>query len=202
MRQARARYSRWAIIEAASELFERKGADATGLTEICEVAGLSRGALYFHFEAKEELKAAVREHAAATIDEYESTLLHDPRPVPVAIRDFTVAMLSLLETDVVTRAGVYLGSESDDSESAHAIQRRWTRLIHDKIASVRDAESVDPGTEAGQGLAWTFSSLIMGLFGLGRFDRFWWRETTVTELWATLWPEVRLFSVRHPPTTN
>ncbi len=45
--------TRSAILEAATSCFARDGYDATGVAEICETAGVSKGAFYYHFESKE-----------------------------------------------------------------------------------------------------------------------------------------------------
>jgi AcrR family transcriptional regulator len=43
------------ILEAALDLFAEKGYDATGVQEIVAAAGVTKGALYHHFTAKEEI---------------------------------------------------------------------------------------------------------------------------------------------------
>jgi AcrR family transcriptional regulator len=51
--------TRGAIVDAAKELFVEHGFDQTSVTDILERAGISRGALYHHFAAKEDVFAAV-----------------------------------------------------------------------------------------------------------------------------------------------
>lgn len=43
------------ILETSTQLFLRNGYHGTGLQELCDAAGLGRGALYHHFRSKEEL---------------------------------------------------------------------------------------------------------------------------------------------------
>jgi len=43
------------ILEAALDLFAEKGYDATGVQEIVATAGVTKGALYHHFGAKEDI---------------------------------------------------------------------------------------------------------------------------------------------------
>ena len=43
------------IFETAVELFAEKGYENTGIDEITAVAGYAKGALYYHFETKEDL---------------------------------------------------------------------------------------------------------------------------------------------------
>ena len=49
------------LLQAATALFARNGYEATSTEAVLEAAGVSRGALYHHFETKQELFAAVFE---------------------------------------------------------------------------------------------------------------------------------------------
>ena len=49
----RSSQTRTAIIDSATRCFVREGYDSTGVAEICENAGVSKGAFYYHFESKE-----------------------------------------------------------------------------------------------------------------------------------------------------
>ncbi|MEU8677561.1 ScbR family autoregulator-binding transcription factor [Streptomyces sp. NPDC048560] len=62
-RQQRAIRTRRIFLEAAAEVFDEHGYDAATIASILERAGLTRGALYFHFTSKEELARGVLEEA-------------------------------------------------------------------------------------------------------------------------------------------
>jgi AcrR family transcriptional regulator len=64
-RQARSEVTRRKIIAAAVELFNEIGYPATGLGDIIERADLTKGAFYYHFDAKEALAEAIIEEAGA-----------------------------------------------------------------------------------------------------------------------------------------
>ncbi len=51
--------TRGAIVSAATQLFAERGFDQTSIADILDLAGISRGALYHHFAAKEDVFAAV-----------------------------------------------------------------------------------------------------------------------------------------------
>lgn len=58
-RQKQAMESRRKLLEAATELFNEKGYQETGVQEICTRAGLSVGVFYHYFPSKQELLQAI-----------------------------------------------------------------------------------------------------------------------------------------------
>ncbi|MFI7409471.1 ScbR family autoregulator-binding transcription factor [Streptomyces sp. NPDC049627] len=61
VRQLRAEQTRTTILTAAAELFDRHGYESTSLSDIVEHAQVTKGALYFHFAAKDDLAQAIME---------------------------------------------------------------------------------------------------------------------------------------------
>jgi AcrR family transcriptional regulator len=53
--QRRREQTRNALLDAAAEVFARRGFNGASLDEIAETAGFTRGAIYKHFEGKEDL---------------------------------------------------------------------------------------------------------------------------------------------------
>jgi len=60
-RQRRLEHTRGVLLDAAEEVFAKRGFGAAALEDIAEVAGYTRGAIYSHFGTKEELFLAVIE---------------------------------------------------------------------------------------------------------------------------------------------
>ncbi|MER6572428.1 ScbR family autoregulator-binding transcription factor [Streptomyces sp. NPDC001093] len=60
-RQLRAEQTRATIITATADLFDRQGYESTSLSDIVAHAKVTKGALYFHFAAKEDLAHAILE---------------------------------------------------------------------------------------------------------------------------------------------
>ena len=67
--QARSEATRQKILNAAIDLFSEVGYSAAGLGEIIERVGMTKGALYHHFDSKEALATAIIEQG--------TTLIHD-----------------------------------------------------------------------------------------------------------------------------
>ena len=59
--QARSETTRRKILDAAIDVFSEVGYAAAGLGEVIERAGMTKGALYHHFESKEALATAIIE---------------------------------------------------------------------------------------------------------------------------------------------
>jgi AcrR family transcriptional regulator len=53
--QRRGEETRTRILDAAAERFARSGYDATGVAEICQRAGVTKGAFYHHFPSKQDV---------------------------------------------------------------------------------------------------------------------------------------------------
>ncbi len=66
--QPRGDETRARILAAAIECFTRSGYDATGVAEICERAGVSKGAFYHHFPSKQAAFLALMEQWLHGVD--------------------------------------------------------------------------------------------------------------------------------------
>ncbi|GAS92877.1 TetR/AcrR family transcriptional regulator [Mycolicibacterium brisbanense] len=58
-----------ALVAAARELFAREGYEATSLDAVAAAAGMTKGAVYHHFDSKRELFAATFEQVASDLAE-------------------------------------------------------------------------------------------------------------------------------------
>ena len=65
--KAEAERTRQQIIEAARQVFHERGVSRTSLEQIAKAAGVSRGAVYWHFANKAEVFFAMQEHASVPL---------------------------------------------------------------------------------------------------------------------------------------
>jgi AcrR family transcriptional regulator len=100
-RQEQSEKTRSAIIDAAAVAFDQHGYQGAGLSLILEQAGVTRGALYFHFSSKEEL---AQELVRAQFENIEKHLSDGTKGLQALI-NLTFAMASDLTTDIRVRAG-------------------------------------------------------------------------------------------------
>lgn len=101
-----AEITRQRIITAARELFSQYGVSKTSLEKIAKHAGVTRGAVYWHFENKTALFHVMREQVfLPLIDRIDDTLLaSDSEKNPLTrIENFLLATIRTLNEDQATR---------------------------------------------------------------------------------------------------
>lgn len=135
-RQERAEQTRKAILEAAASRFDAVGFLGASLSDILNEAGVTKGALYFHFKSKEDL-------ADALID--EQFMVSEPLsaiedPGLQTVIDLTHGMAVSLQSDVRVRASIRLvieqGSFVTPADNAY---RRWIDTIHGCLLAAKAA---------------------------------------------------------------
>lgn len=87
------------LLEAALDIFSRKGYQAARLEDVAQAAGVTRGAIYHHFGGKNELYMALIEHAAALGNTVIERAVEEGGTFLEIIRRVVVDALSLLEED-------------------------------------------------------------------------------------------------------
>lgn len=94
-----AQLTRQQIIDAAREVFLTNGVSRTTLQDIAKQAGVTRGAVYWHFRNKHELFHAMRDQVfLPLIDRMDDTLLVEEMHDPLAtIEHFLCGTIQILE---------------------------------------------------------------------------------------------------------
>jgi TetR/AcrR family transcriptional regulator, acrAB operon repressor len=97
--------TRLEILAAARKVFARQGVTRTTLEEVAATAGVTRGAIYWHFDNKTELFFAMREQMAVPmIDQIDLALLRADGSDPLAgVERFLCGIVESLESDVGAR---------------------------------------------------------------------------------------------------
>ena len=96
--------TRQGILAAARKVFARQGVTRTTFEEIAAAAGVTRGAIYWHFADKTELFFAMREQVAVPmIDQIDLALLRDGSDPLAGVERFLQDILEALESDAAAR---------------------------------------------------------------------------------------------------
>ncbi|WP_337997445.1 TetR family transcriptional regulator [Oleispirillum naphthae] len=83
------------LLDAAEILFFEKGVSGTTLEEIATAAGVTRGALYWHFANKGDLFVAMHARVALPLDEMADAILEQDNPL-IALRDYWARAIEYL----------------------------------------------------------------------------------------------------------
>ena len=102
--KAEAEQTRQEIIDAARCVFHECGVSRTSLEKVARVAGVTRGAVYWHFENKAELFFAMREQSLEILDQVDAYLLSPDIANPLdAIERSLSEFFAILENSPVVR---------------------------------------------------------------------------------------------------
>lgn len=116
--QQRSEETRRRILDTANRLFSQVGYTAAGVAEICEAAGVSKGAFYHHFPSKQAVFMALLDEWLAGLDQAFEMVLTQEQDVSRAI---------LLMADL---AGSVL--QTADAE-LNIILEFWLQAARDKV---------------------------------------------------------------------
>lgn len=93
--KADAELTRQLLLDTAELLFSERGVSSTSLTQIAKAAGVTRGAIYWHFADKAELFDAMHARVALPLEQLEAEVLAQDNPL-AALRDYWIRALNRL----------------------------------------------------------------------------------------------------------
>ncbi|MFZ6049211.1 TetR family transcriptional regulator [Pseudomonas sp. CR3202] len=92
------------ILDATERVFHEKGVSRASLAEIAAAAGVSRGAIYWHFENKTDLFQAMLERIRMPIEELARASESEDEPDPLGrMHQLLVRLLRRVELDSQSR---------------------------------------------------------------------------------------------------
>jgi TetR/AcrR family acrAB operon transcriptional repressor len=143
------------LLNTALTVFGSKGYATTTLDDIARAAGVTRGAIYWHFGGKDELyNTLVRERFARASTVFESIFSQGGSPLEM-LRQFMIRFLEYLEDDPAYRAVLELtifktevgpdlaGGMQEKQQANQAMIASIERLLHEAIS----AGEVKPDTD-------------------------------------------------------
>ncbi|MFB6614040.1 ScbR family autoregulator-binding transcription factor [Streptomyces sp. NPDC085524] len=186
VKQERAARTRDTLIRSAAEVFDREGFPASSLTAISTQAGVSNGALHFHFPSKAALADAVEEAALTRLLAVTGA---EPRRGAGRVQlliDVTHGLAGALRRDVVLRAGFELSGEVSRVPQAD-LRGRWRRWVEETLKQAAAEGELRPEVAAGDAGGAVVAATV-GFEVLGARDAQWLAAATVTRFWLLLLP--------------
>ncbi|MFI1377451.1 ScbR family autoregulator-binding transcription factor [Streptomyces longwoodensis] len=182
VRQQRAAQSRDAIVRAAAHIIDRYGLKAATISKVSAEAGLSKGAVYFHFADKDALADALESEAARALAELAALHTGENRAALTAMVETTRELAVLLSRDVVIRAGFQVSCDRAEG-GVPVLRQRLTAFLLGLLEDARRDGSLAPGV-AVEDVVTAILAVTVGVQVLSRqpdtarevsgtLDRFW-----------------------------
>lgn len=114
--QERARITRKRVLDGAAHVFARTGYDGASLSEITTAAGMSKGALYFHFSSKAQVARAIVDYEQEVAKRSAERVIAEADGPLEAVMGLCADFVRLVSTDALVCAGVRLTVEADRFE--------------------------------------------------------------------------------------
>ena len=139
-----AQETRNAILDAAEQLFSERGVSRTSLEDIAHAAGVTRGAIYWHFKDKSDLFAAMVNRVTLPMEAMVVQSSDDAVADPLAsLKECAVSVLKRTATDpqcqrvfdVVTHKCEYLGEMAGVKRRISSIQKGCVDRTEQAIAN-------------------------------------------------------------------
>jgi len=171
--QVRSEETRQRILDVAARLFSDKGFDATGVAEICDASGVSKGAFYHHFPSKQTVFLQLLQDWLSGLDTQMTRTAQNASDVPSALLAMATEMKDVF-TAADGRVHLFLefwqqaGRHPDVWKEFIAPYRRYQQFfarIIEKGVAEGSLRAVDP-QEAGH----TLVALAVGVVVQGVLD--------------------------------
>ncbi|MFE4590892.1 ScbR family autoregulator-binding transcription factor [Streptomyces laurentii] len=193
-RQMRAVRTRDALVESAAALFDRDGFDVASLAAVSARAGVSSGALNFHFPSKVELAEAV---VAAAAERLVRIIRDREAPTLQSVIDASHDLVRGLRGDAVLRAGFALSGcrrarrrcDAAGDGPGTDLRRLWCGWVESVVARAEREGQLAPDVTAEE-VTETVVAVATGHAVLGTQDPRWLEGAPLTRFWALLLPRV------------
>ncbi|MFF0190296.1 ScbR family autoregulator-binding transcription factor [Streptomyces sp. NPDC005244] len=186
MKQQRAVRTRDALIRSAAETFESRGYVQAKLAEISSRAGVSAGALHFHFPNKAAVAATVEATAAAALRRAaHAAQLPGMNPLQ-RLTAASHALAELLQADVVARAGFHLSCHAQHRTGAD-LRAEWHAWVSRQLAEAEAQHLLAEHVRA-HDVALAVTAATTGIEALAGTDPGWLSPAALTRFWHFLLP--------------
>ncbi|MGW6263608.1 ScbR family autoregulator-binding transcription factor [Streptomyces sp. NPDC055085] len=186
MKQQRAVRTRDALIRSAAETFESRGYVQAKLAEISSRAGVSAGALHFHFPNKAAVAATVESTAAATLRRAaQGAQLPGMNPLQ-RLTAASHALAGVLQADVVARAGFHLSCQRRHRTGTD-LRAEWHTWVGRQLAEAETQGLLAEHVRA-HDVAVAVTAATTGIEAMAGSDPQWLSPAALTRFWHFLLP--------------
>ncbi|MFI6032196.1 ScbR family autoregulator-binding transcription factor [Amycolatopsis magusensis] len=190
-KQHRSEQTRNEIVRCAARLFDRDGFPTASMSEISQAAGVTKGAVYFHFASKDELVGAVQELGCVMLESHAAKLASNEDSPLQTVIDLTHTLAAWLDASPVIRACMRTARECADRGAPFSdFYQAFLKAIKDALARASAAGELKTGLAQDAVL----TQVVAAATGL---EVLWWagtlprpRTEAVSKVWEVLLPGI------------
>jgi AcrR family transcriptional regulator len=188
VKQVRAARTRRTLIVAAAEVFADEGYALATLPVISRRAGVSAGALHFHFASKDALAAEVESAAADAVERLAERCRSAAGTSLQSLVGTSSALLRAVADDPLVRAGFKLSGDPSRKNGGRLLHW-WHARVRDLVVQAQSAGELAETVSADAATTAVVAATV-GFEALGAADRDWLSPERVAQLWAFLLPRL------------
>lgn len=162
--------TRQALLDAAEHVFLRQGVSKTSLADIAQAAGVTRGALYWHFKDKAALFNAMMDRVALPFNaKLEQLVLQPGDPLTAWCQHLQQVLRQIVEDEQTQRViqiamqkvehAQDLGAVIDRHIEMHRLNTKLERQVFERAAAARGCRLPAPAEQLAHG----FHAMVHGL---------------------------------------
>lgn len=158
--------TRQRILASGAQVFASSGFSCATLDAIAKQAGLSRGAVYWHFKGKEELLLVVLQETTLPIEHFFSAgmdLQQNIQRLHTAIEQTFINIESRQLCEILLKKNESIAGANPITEKLHLVQRNFTSQMHHLLKSAISNGEVDPTLDI-DATCRMFQMYLSGLF--------------------------------------
>ncbi|GGJ44490.1 ScbR family autoregulator-binding transcription factor [Streptomyces brasiliensis] len=188
VKQVRAARTRRALLQAAAEVFAADGYAMASLPSISARAGVSAGALHFHFSSKALLATEVENAAAEVLRSAVERSRSSSATWLETLVDATSGLLVAMAADPVVCAGFRLGSDPS-RKNGPGLPGWWRTWVHDLVVQARAAGELADDVSP-EGATAVIVAATVGFGALGSREHDWLSPERAGQFWAFVLPRL------------
>ncbi|MES4888807.1 ScbR family autoregulator-binding transcription factor [Streptomyces sp. NPDC096012] len=185
-KQDRAVRTRQILIRAAAEVFAADGYALASLSVISKRAGVSSGALHFHFASKDDLAREIESEAADSGERLaEGCRSTTGSALQVLVRTAFGLVLAAAD-DPVLRAGLKLSGDPSRKGDAELLDW-WRGLVRDLVLQARDTGELAQDVSADDATT-TIVAATVGFAVIAMAEAEWPTAERLARFWSLVLP--------------
>ncbi|WP_443052168.1 TetR/AcrR family transcriptional regulator (plasmid) [Streptomyces sp. NBC_00250] len=184
------------MLRSAAEIFDTDGFVSASLSAISHRAGVSSGALHFHFANKSALAEAIEQAAVQRLwcitgpapDGSEGRGSHGDVDLIQNLVETSHQLFDGLNSDVILRAGFTLGCEPSWASPVD-LHGQWRDWIDGTLRHAAKIGALADGTEP-EDVVTVVAASTVGFEALGRKDPTWLSRQRLGRFWQFMLPRL------------